>query len=186
MSARVRRAIEASLQAFNKRRPSRPGMVRVRMTDGRACHARCNRPARSRPCTVAPRTGRRCSTNECFDWRLVRAGLSGNCVVIVGANESVDRAPIRRARNEALRLSYVRRRRRRGRLTFSRSSNGRDETIDSISGGSRQRVFIGEEPDRTPRSGSAKVGLRRVHAHPAGDRREGELVLGRSGALFEQ
>lgn len=157
--------LEASLQAYNKWCPSRPGMVRVRMTMvERVTRDKLPKPlAAIHRCTEdgAPMF----STNQRFDLgRLVVLGCPGN------ANPTAAQMKARNASADMLRKEqahvYLTRDRDGDdprRLTFPiRDEDGQETTTDLLPA---ERVFIGDKPDLISMFWDpAKPGLCRVHA----------------------
>ncbi len=157
--------IEASLQAFNKWCPSRPGMVRVRMT----MVEHVTRDKLPKPLAAAHRcTGDGAamfSTNQRFDLgQLVVLGCPGN------PNPTPEQMKARNASADMLRKeqAYVYLTRDRDgddprRLIFPiLDANGQESTTDLLVA---ERVFIGDKPDLISMFWDpAKAGTCRVHA----------------------
>ena len=157
--------IEASLQAFNKWCPSRPGMVRVRMTMvERVTRDRLPKPlAAAHHCAGdgAPMF----STNQRFDLgRLVVLGCAGE------SNPTAEQMKARNASADMLRMEqahvYLTRDRdgddpRRLDFPFL-DADGHESTTDTLIA---ERVFIGDKPDLISMFWEpAKPGVCRVHA----------------------
>jgi hypothetical protein len=157
--------IEASLQAFNKWCPARPGMVRVRMTMvERVTRDKLPKPlAAVHGCTEAGAP--MFSTNQRFDLgRLVVLGCPGE------ANPTAEHMKARNASADMLRKeqAYVYLTRDRDgddprRLTFPiLDADGHETTTDLLIA---ERAFIGDKPDLISMFWDpAKSGICRVHA----------------------
>jgi hypothetical protein len=157
--------LEASLQAYNKWCPSRPGMVRVRMT----VVERVTRDKLPKPLAAVHRCTEdgvpMFSTNQRFDLgRLVVLGCPGN------ANPTAAQMKTRNASADMLRNEqahvYLTRDRDGDdprRLTFPiRDADGQETTTDLLLA---ERVFIGDKPDLISMFWDpAMPGLCRVHA----------------------
>jgi len=155
--------IEASLQAFNKWCPSRPGMVRVRMTMVELV----TRAQLPKPLAAVHRCAEdgaaMFSTNQRFDLgRLVVLGCSGN------PNPTPEQMKKRNAsadmlRKEQAHVYLTRDRDDPRRLMFPiLDPDGRETTTDLLVA---ERVFIGDKPDLISMFWDpTKSGVCRVHA----------------------